>query len=141
MIRFHLYPSLSETNHNKLHARIVLDAQERYNRLKTQTQENIDKLQAALTSHKQLEADITKVESWVKNATQTCSKDLHLDASVDQLSDQLKKYRNLANTASTHKVAVGEFAEAAEQMKPELTDADYVQLKESQATLKETFER
>ena len=53
----------------------------------------IDKAQEAMVTHKQLETDMHKVESWVKEADVACAKPVQLDCSLDMLNIQVKKYR------------------------------------------------
>ena len=84
----------------------LTDLSSKHKALKTNLQTYIDKAQEALISHKQLEVDIAKVESWLKEADAACAKPVQLDCSLDMLNIQVKKYR-VRQTISMANVSTG----------------------------------
>lgn len=122
-------------------AQTLADVQERYNLLQSTTAENIEKLQNSQSSRKQLEADILKIELWVKEAAGACSRDLTLDVPIEQLNEQLKKYQNLVNSGQAQEDSLKHLLADVEDLKAELSDSDLVEVKEEVAGLKERFER
>ena len=117
------------------------DLETRYYQLRTGVQEYIDKAQEALVSHKELDADILKLEMWLKDADSATSKPVQLGVSVEALTELLKRYQNLSTAAETHHTLLNELTERCEGVLPQLSDPHQMDLKERLHANREVFNR
>ena len=62
-----------------------------YNALTSRVDDLVTQGQAVLTNHKQFEADLLKIETWLKEAKAACCHELLPDGALDALDAQVKK--------------------------------------------------
>ena len=115
---------------------------ETYERLTATCQSNIDKLQDALTSRKRIETSLTRLSTWVSETHDYCrARQLQLDASVEQLQEQLRKHEQLSAAAVAHQAQLLALTQDVERLDGELAEADLRDVTETVAELKENFNR
>lgn len=113
----------------------------KYSSMKESLHSFVEAAQQALASHKQLEVDLGKVETWVKEADVACAKPIQVDCSLDMLNSQVKKYRTLYNAGKVQDELLKEASEKAGKILPHLTDADQIALKDNLQELRENVNR
>ena len=82
-----------------------------------------------------------KVELWCQEAEVACSRPLQLDGSVELLDQQCKKHQVLSQAARVHESLLSDIGQRAEELMPELSDANQAELKEQLHGLREVMNR